>query len=158
MQLKENCTYYSASIYCDGPKAQKLSYEEKNLKLWKILKDDFCEKKLLSVATPNGEKTFIREYQDEPTKGLASVIYSCDNMKFLVNYFITDHSVDIGSDNRNEDHNNVDIIVEALECSLNKALAKYSLSIEFEKSSLDNKSKTKAIVFNYALGNLSHFK
>ena len=158
MQLKENCTYYSASIYCDGPKAQKLSYEEKNLKLGKILKDDFCEKKLLSVATPNGEKTFIREYQDEPTKGLASVIYSCDNEKYLVNYFITDHSVDIGSDNRNEDHNNVDIIVEALECSLNKVLAKHSLSIEFEKSSLDHQKDAEIIYFNFALGNLSNFK
>ena len=111
MQLKENCTYYSASIIGIGTKAPKLSYEEKYLKLWKILKDDFCEKNLLSVTTPNGEKTFIREYQDEPTRGLASVLYSCDNMKFLVNYFITDHSVNIGSDNRNEDNNNVDIII-----------------------------------------------
>ena len=158
MQLKENCTYYSARIFGIGTKAQKLSYEEKNLKLWKVLKDDFCEKKLLSVATPNGERTFIREYQDEPTQGIASVIYSCDNMKFLVNYFITDHSLDIGIDNRCKENANVAIIAEALEYSLNKVLAKQSLWIEFEKSSLDNKSKTKAIVFNYALGNLSHFK
>ena len=123
-----------------------------------VLKDDFSEKKLLSVTTPNGERTFIREYQDEPAQGLASVIYSSDNEKYLVNYFITDHSVDIGSDNRNEDHNNVDIIVEALECSLNKVLAKHSLSIEFEKSSLDHQKKSELIYFNFALGNLSNFK
>ena len=158
MQLKENCTYYSARIFGIGSKAPKLSYEEKNLKLWKVLKDDFCEKKLLSVATPNGERTFIREYQEEPTQGIASVIYSCDNMKFLVNYFITNHSVDIGSDNRNEDNNNVDIIVEALEYSLNKVLAKHSLSIEFEKSSLDHQKKSDLIYFNFALGNLSNFE
>ena len=158
MQLKENCTFYSASIIGIGAKAQKLSYEEKNLKLWKILKDDFCEKNLLSVATPNGEKTFIREYQHEPTQGLASVIYSCDNEKYLVNFFITDHSVDIGSDNRNEDNNHVDIIVEALEYSLNKVLAKHSLSIEFEKSSLDHQKKADIIYFYFALGNLSRFK
>ena len=158
MQLKENCTYYSARIFGIGTKAQKLSYEEKNLKLWKVLKDDFSEKKLLSVTTPNGERTFIREYQDEPAQGLASVIYSSDNEKYLVNYFITDHSVDIGSDNRNEDNSNVDIIVEALECSLNKVLAKHSLSIEFEKSSLDHQKKSELIYFNFALGNLSNFK
>ena len=157
MQLKENCTYYSARIIGIGTKVPKLSYEEKYLKLWKILKDDFCEKNLLSVTTPNGEKTFIREYQDEPTRGLASVLYSCDNMKFLVNYFITDHSVNIGSDNRNEDNNNVAIIAEALDCSLNKILAKHSLSIELEKSSLDNKSNTEVIYFNFALGHLSNF-
>ena len=158
MQLKENCTYYSARIIGIGTKAPKLSYEEKYLKLWKILKDDFCEKNLLSVTTPNGERTFIREYQDEPAQGLASVIYSSDNEKYLVNYFITDHSVDIGSDNRNEDNNNVDIIVEALEFSLNKVLAKHSLSIEFKKSSLDHQKDAEFIYFNYALGNLSRFK
>ena len=158
MQLKENCTFYSARIFGIGTKAQKLSYEEKNLKLWKVLKDDFSEKKLLSVTTPNGEKTFIREYQHEPAQGLASVIYSSDNEKYLVNFFITDHSVDIGSDNRNEDNNHVDIIVEALEYSLNKVLAKHSLSIEFEKSSLDHQKKAEIIYFNFALGNLSNFK
>ena len=158
MKLKKNCTFYCASIENVGPKAPNLSYEKRNLKLWKVLKDDFSEKNQLSVATPNGEKTFSRKYPCEPTEGVASVIYSCDNMKFLVNYFITDHSVDIGSDNRNEDHNNVDIIVEALECSLNKVLAKHSLSIEFEKSSLDHQKKSELIYFNFAFGNLSNFK
>ena len=158
MKLKKNCTFYCASIENVGPKAPNLSYEKRNLKLWKVLKDDFSEKNQLSVATPNGEKTFSRKYPCEPTEGVASVIYSCDNMKFLVNYFITDHSVDIGSDNRNEDNNNVDIIVEALEYSLNKVLAKHSLSIEFEKSSLDHQKDAEFIYFNYALGNLSRFK
>ena len=158
MQQKKNCTFYSASIICAGPKARNLSYEERNIKLWKVLKDDFSEKNQLSVATPNGEKTFAREYLCEPVEGFASVIYTCDNMKYLVNYFITDHSLDIGIDNRCKENANVAIIAEALEYSLNKVLAKQSLWIEFEKSSLDNKSKTKAIVFNYALGNLSHFK
>ena len=157
MQLKEHCTFYSASIICAGPKAQNLSYEERNLKLWKVLKDDFSEKNILSVTTPPGEKTFAREYEEEPTGGIASVIYSCDDTKYLVNYFITDHSLDIGIDNRNEDNNNVAIIAEALECSLNKILAKHSLSIELEKSSLDNKSNTEVIYFNFALGNLSNF-
>lgn len=158
MKLKKNCTFYCASIENVGPKAPNLSYEKRNLKLWKVLKDDFSEKNQLSVATPNGEKTFSREYLCEPVEGFASVIYTCDNMKYLVNYFITDHSLDIGIDNRCKENTNVAIIAEALEYSLNKVLAKQSLWIEFEKSSLDNKSKTKAIVFNYALGNLSHFK
>ena len=157
MQLKEHCTFYSARIICAGPKAQNLSYEERNLKLWKVLKDDFSEKNKLSVTTPNGEKTFAREYEEEPTGGIASVIYSCENAKYLVNYFMTNHSIDIGIDNQSED-SNVAIIAGALECSLNKILAKHSLSIELEKSSLDNKSKTEVIYFNFALGNLSNFK
>lgn len=158
MKLKKNCTFYCASIENVGPKAPNLSYEKRNLKLWKVLKDDFSEKTQLSVATPNGEKTFSRKYPCEPTEGVASVIYSCDNMKFLVNYFITDHSLDIGIDNRCKENANVAIIAEALEYSLNKVLAKQSLWIEFEKSSLDIGEKTTAIFFNYALGNLSHFK
>jgi hypothetical protein len=157
MQLKENCTFYSARIICAGPKAQNLSYEERNIKLWKVLKDDFSEKNILSVTTPNGEKTFAREYDEEPTEGIASVIYSCENAKYLVNYFMTDHSLDIGIDNLSDDIN-VAIIAEALECSLNKTLAKHSLSIKFEKSSLDNKEETKILYFNFALGNISSFK
>ena len=159
MQHKKNSGFYSAKIFGDGPKAQKLSTEEKNLKLWKILKDDFSEKKLLLVTTPNGEKTFVREYRDEPTKGVAFVTYSCDNEKYLVNYFVTDHSIRIGSKNRNENnYKNVDIIVEALEFSLNKVLAKHSLSIEFEKSSLDQAEDGEIILLDFALGNLSKFK
>ena len=158
MQLKKHCTFYSASIICVVSKAQNLSYEERNLKLWKVLKDDFSEKNILSVTTPNGEKTFAREYEEEPTKGFASVIYSCDNMKYLVNYFITDHSLDIGIDNRCKDNANVAIIAEALEYSLNKVLAKQSLWIEFEKSSLDHQKDADIIYFNFALGNISNFK
>ena len=158
MQLKENCTYYSASIIGAGPKTQKLSTEKKNLKLWKILKDDFSEKNLLSVATPNGEKTFIREYQDEPTTGIASVIYSCDNEKYLVDFYITDHSLDIQIVYQNEDNNDESIIVEALECSLNKVLAKHYLSIEIEKSERDPKRNAEIIYLYFALGNLSCFK
>ena len=70
---------------------------------------------------------------------------------------MTNHSIDIGIDNQSED-SNVAIIAGALECSLNKILAKHSLSIELEKSSLDNKSETEVIYFNFALGNLSNFK
>lgn len=157
MQLKENCTFYSARIICAGPKAQNLSYEERNIKLWKVLKDDFSEKNILSVTTPNGEKTFAREYDEEPAGGIASVIYSCENAKYLVNYFMTDHSINIGIDNQSED-NNVAIIAEALEWSLNKTLAKHSLRIEFEESDLDYKENTKIIYFDFALGNLSNFK
>jgi hypothetical protein len=158
MKLKKNCTFYCASIENVGPKAPNLSYEKRNLKLWKVLKDDFSEKTQLSVATPNGEKTFAREYLCEPVEGFASVIYTCDNMKYLVNYFITDHSLDIGIDNRCKDNANVSIIAEALECSLNKVLAKQSLSIKLKKSSLDIGEKVTVIFFNYVLGNLSHFK
>ena len=157
MQLKENCTFYDASIICAGPKAQNLSYEERNIKLWKVLKDDFSEKNILSVTTSNGEKTFAREYEKEPAEGIASVIYSCENAKYLVKYFMTDHSIDIGIDNLSDD-NNVAIIAEALEFSLNKTLAKHSLSIDFEKSSLDNKEKAKILYFHFALGNISNFK
>jgi hypothetical protein len=157
MRLKENCTFYSASIICAGPKARNLSYEERNIKLWKVLKDDFSEKNILSVTTPNGEKTFAREYEKEPAEGIASVIYSCENAKYLVKYFMTDHSIDIGIDNQGED-NNIAIIAEALECSLNKTLARHSLWIELEESDLDNEENTKMIYFDFAFGNLSNFK
>ena len=54
--------------------------------------------------------------------------------------------------------NNIAIIAEALECSLNKTFAKHSLWIEFEESDLDNKENTKMIYFDFAFGNISNFK
>ena len=70
---------------------------------------------------------------------------------------MTNQSLDIGIDNQSED-NNVAIIAESLECSLNKTLAKHSLWIEFEESDLDNEENTKMIYFDFAFGNLSNFK
>jgi hypothetical protein len=70
---------------------------------------------------------------------------------------MTDHSIDIGIDNQGED-NNIAIIAEALESSLNKTLARHSLWIELEESDLDNEENTKMIYFDFAFGNLSNFK
>lgn len=45
MRLTENCTYYSAWIKNVGIKSQKQSYVDNILQLWKLLKDDYSEKK-----------------------------------------------------------------------------------------------------------------
>ena len=67
---------------------------------------------------------------------------------------MTDHSIDIGIDNQGED-NNIAIIAEVLECSLNKTLARHSLWIELEESDLDNKENTKMIYSDRNICNMT---
>jgi hypothetical protein len=45
MRLTENCTFYSVRINNVGIKSQKQSYVDNILQLWKLLKDDYSEKK-----------------------------------------------------------------------------------------------------------------
>ena len=157
MRLTENCTYYSAWINNVGIKSQKQSYVDNILQLWKLLKDDYSEKQIITVTTPNSEKTFIRKFNEIPKGGMVSVLYSCNDEKFNAVYFLTNHSFAIGIDSLRDKSDKQDQLVEALVYSFNQALAKYSIEITLEKSTISNESYANIICFDYALGDASIF-
>ena len=158
MQLTENCTYYSAKLINVGKNSQKQSYVDNIKQFWKLLKDDYSEEKIITVTTPDNKKTFIRKFEEEPEGGVLSVLYSCNDEKFNAVYFLTNHSFAIGIDSLHDKNDKQDQLVKALVNSFNQALAKYSLEIRMEKSTLSNQGYANIIYFDYMLGDSSIFR
>lgn len=156
MRLTENCTFYSVRINNVGIKSQKQSYVDNILQLWKLLKDDYSEKKIITVTTPNSEKTFNRKFDEEPKDGVVSVLYSFNDEKYNVVYFLTNHSFSIGIDSLHDKNAKQDKLVEALVYSFNQELTKYSLEISLEKL-VGNEKCSSIIYLDYALGDTSIF-
>ncbi len=127
------------------------------MNFWNILKKDYEEKEVITIETPDGAKTFSRQYEYTPEMGVASVIYTCNDEQYHVVFFLTNHSLDIAIDALHDENADKDEFGSALKYSLNKALANYSLEITWEKSHNDLDAKVKMLTLNYAIGEKNMF-
>ena len=114
-----------------GPDSKELSIEERRHILWNVLKDNYHDDKV-EVTSPNGDKTYLKEYGQEPFIGVTYFIYTDGEDKIIVFFWVGPrisllhvHSTDTGVD--------YEEMRELVNDSLNKMLAKYSLSVSFSE-------------------------
>ena len=114
-----------------GPDSKELSIEERRHILWNVLKDNYHDDKV-EVTSPNGDKTYLKRYGQEPFNGIVYFLYSYGEAIISVFFWVGPrisllhvHSTDTGVD--------YEEMRELLDDRLNKLLAKYSLSVSFSE-------------------------
>lgn len=114
-----------------GPDSKELSIEERRHILWNVLKDNYHDDKV-EVTSPNGDKTYLKRYGQEPFNGIVYFLYSYGEATISVFFWVGPrlslshiHSTDAGVD--------YEEMRELVNDSLNKMLAKYSLSVSFSE-------------------------
>ena len=114
-----------------GPDSKELSIEERRHILWNVLKDNYHADKV-EVTSPNGDKTYLKRYGQEPFNGIVYFLYSYGEAIISVFFWVGPrisllhvHSTDAGVD--------YEEMRELVNDSLNKMLAKYSLSVSFSE-------------------------
>ena len=114
-----------------GPDSKELSIEERRHILWNVLKDNYHDDKV-EVTSPNGDKTYLKRYGQEPFNGIVYFLYSYGEAIISVFFWVGPrislshiHSTDAGVD--------YEEMRELVNDSLNKMLAKYSLSVSFSE-------------------------
>lgn len=114
-----------------GPDSKELSIEERRHILWNVLKDNYHDDKV-EVTSPNGDKTYLKRYGQEPFNGIVYFLYSYGEATISVFFWVGPrlslshvHSTDAGVD--------YEEMRELLDDRLNKLLAKYSLSVSFSE-------------------------
>lgn len=155
MALTKDCTYFDVHVEVMDNVSMRMSEDELYQTLWKVLKEDFQEKKKVEYTTPNGDKTFIRTYEAEPEAGVAPITFECNDEKYKVVFFFS-HTKNVGIDNTKKGDNNVDVMADALAYSLNKALSAYNLSFKLRKITYyDNEQMSQIIYCSYLLSGKS---
>ena len=111
-----------------GPDSKELPIEERRQLLWNVLKDNYHEDEVEEVSSPNGDKTYLKKYLDFPFFGVANYIYSYGETNVHVFFYLGPrlgllhiYSKDAGVD--------YEEIRELINDSLNKTMAKHSLSV-----------------------------
>ena len=143
MALTKDCTYFDVYVEVMDNVSMRMSEDELYQTLWKVLKEDFQEKKKVEYTTPNGDKTFIRTYEAEPEAGVAPITFECNDEKYKVVFFFS-HTKNVG------------VMADALAYSLNKALSAYNLSFKLRKITYyDNEKMSQIIYCSYLLSGKS---
>ena len=150
-RLGANFSLLHAHLYGKGTQTTM----KDRMKFWSVLKDDYEEKEVITITTPDGAKTFAREYKSTPESGVATVTYTCNDDEYIMLLALTNHSLDIGIDALHGENADKNEFAEALKYSLNKVLAKHSLKI----SLVESKSEKKELIMltNYGLGDKDMF-
>lgn len=114
-----------------GPDSKELSIEERRHILWNVLKDNYHDDKV-EVTSPNGDKTYLKEYGQEPFIGVTYFIYTDGEDKIIV-FFWVGPRISLLHVHSTDAVVNYEEMRELVNDSLNKMLAKYSLSVSFSE-------------------------
>ena len=120
--------FLKVDINSVGPESKELSIEERRKLLWNFIVDNYRGDEVEEVASPNGDKTYLKKYLDFPFFGVANYIYSYGETNVHVFFYLGPrlgllhiYSKDAGVD--------YEEIRELINDSLNKTMAKHSLSV-----------------------------
>ena len=138
-----------------GPDSKELSIEERRHILWNVLKDNYHDDKV-EVTSPNGDKTYLKRYGDEPFNGIVYFLYSYGEATISVFFWVGPrlslshvHSTDAGVD--------YEEMRELLDDRLNKLLDKYSLSVSLSgELSNEDMEGFKNLVFEHDFQHAFH--
>jgi hypothetical protein len=119
--------YLRIDINSVGSDSKELPIEERRRLLWEVLKDNYHDDEV-EVTSPNGDKTYLKKYGDTPFLGVVNFFYSCGETNVGVFIYIGPKFslLHIFSEDKGV---NYEEIRELLDDSLNKAMAKHSLSV-----------------------------
>ena len=138
-----------------GPDSKELSIEERRHILWNVLKDNYHDNKV-EVMSPNGDKTYLKEYGDKPLNGIVYFIYSDGEAKIIVFFWISPRIslLQVSSSDAGVDYEEMR---ELLDDSLNKMMAKHSLSVNLSgELSNEDMEGFKNLVFEHDFQHAFH--
>jgi len=120
--------FLKVDINSVGPESKELSIEERRKLLWNFIVDNYRGDEVEEVASPNGDKTYLKKYGDTPFLGVVNFFYSCGETNVGVFIYIGPKFslLHIFSEDKGV---NYEEIRELFDDSLNKAMAKHSLSV-----------------------------
>ena len=110
-----------------GLDSKELSIEERRKLLWNFMVDNYHGGEVEEVTSPNG-KTYLKRYGDIPVLGTLRFLYSYEGTIIYVFFWICPKFCIINVKPGNADFD-YDEIREMIDDSLNKAMAKHSLSV-----------------------------
>ena len=114
-----------------GPDSKELSIEERRHILWNVLKDNYHDDKV-EVTSPNGDKTYLKRYGQEPFNGIVYFLYSYGEAIISV-FFWVGPRISLLHVHSTDAVVNYEEMRELLDYRLNKLLAKHSLSVSFSE-------------------------
>ena len=119
--------FLKVDINSVGPESKELSIEERRKLLWNFIVDNYRGGEVEEVTSPNG-KTYLKRCADSPILGTLRFLYSYGEAVINVFLWICPKFCVISVEPRNAGLD-YDEIREMIDDSLNKAMAKHSLSV-----------------------------
>ena len=111
-----------------GPDSKELSIEERRKLLWNFMVDNYRGGEVEEVTSPNGNKTYLKKCGQSPLLGVIYFVYKYKEVHAIVFLWVCPKFCVISVDSNDADLD-YDEIREVIDDSLNKAMAKHSLSV-----------------------------
>ena len=120
--------FLKVDINSVGPESKELSIEERRKLLWNFIVDNYRGDEVEEVASPNGDKTYSKKCGQSPLLGVIYFVYIYKEVRAAVFLWVCPKFCVISVEPRNAGLD-YDEIREMIDDSLNKAMAKHSLSV-----------------------------